>query len=301
MDRLDELAVLLAVLDAGSLRGAAQRLRRSPPAVSRALAALEGRVGTILVQRTTRALAPTEAGRRLAAEARQVLDGFNAMLRAGHAEGETVGGVLRLTAPTVFGRKHVVPLLARFLDAHPGLRAELVLSDRNLDLIEDGLDVALRIGKLPDSGLMTRHLGQVRRVLVASPAYLAAHGRPAGPEALAGHRIVFTAARPGPVVWRLWPGRRERAVRLAPRLVVNQVEAALDAARQGQGIAAALSYQVVEDLAQGGLVRVLRDCEPPPLPVRLVWSGGPDQPARVRRFIDHAAGALAGLAVLAAP
>ena len=301
MDRLDELAVLVAILDAGSLQEAARRLRRSPPSVTRALIALEHRVGTRLLLRTTRRLAPTEAGRVLAEQARGLLAGFDSMLRAGTAAGEAIGGMLRLTAPSVFGRLHIVPLLARFLEAHPGVRAELILSDRYLDLIEEGLDVALRVGPLPDSGLIARRLGQVRRVLVASPVYLAAHGTPAAPEDLARHAIVFTAARAGPIAWRFRKGGRERATRLSPRLSVNQVEAALDAARQGQGIASALSYQVAEDLARGELVRILRAFEPPALPVRLVWPGAPDPPARVRRFVDHAARGLALLSVLAEP
>lgn len=301
MDRLDELAVLVAILDAGSLQGAARRLRRSPPAVTRALAVLEQRVGTRLLARTTRRLAPTEAGRLLAERARGLLGDYDLALRAGTAAGAAIGGLLRLSAPVVFGRLHIVPLLARFLDAHPEVRAELVLSDRYLDLIEDGLDVALRIGPLPDSGLVARRVGQVRRVLVASPAYLAAHGTPGAPADLAYHAIVFTATRSGPIAWRLRTGGRERAIRLVPRLTVNEVEAALDAARQGQGIAAALSYQVARDLAAGGLVRILRAAEPAPLPVRLVLPGGRDPPARVRRFVDDAAPRLAALAVLAEP
>ncbi|MGH7041058.1 MAG: LysR family transcriptional regulator [Acetobacteraceae bacterium] len=301
MDRIDELAVLVAILDAGSLQGAARRLHRSPPAVTRSLAALERRVGTSLLQRTTRRLAATEAGQLLADRARRLLGEFDALLRAGAETGAAIGGLLRLSAPVVFGRLHIVPLLAGFLDAHPGVRAELILSDRYLDLIEEGLDVALRIGPLPDSGLMARRVGQVRRVLVASPAYLAAHGTPVTPGDLARHAIVYTTTQSGPVAWRFRLGGRERAIRLTPRLSVNQVEAALDAARQGQGIASALSYQVAEDLAGGGLVRLLRAVEPAALPVRLVWQGGVDPPARARRFVDHAVRGLAALPILAEP
>ncbi len=298
MDRLDELAILVAVLDAGSLQGAARRLRRSPPAVTRGLAALERRVGARLFQRSTRRLAPTAAGLALAGQARALLDGFQVLLQDGGAAAETVAGMLRVTAPVVFGRLHVLPVLASFLQRHAALRAELLLSDRPQDLIAEGLDVALRIGPMPDSGLVARRLGQVRRVLVASPNYLAAHGTPGTPSDLAGHALIYTAARPGPVTWRLRHGGRERSLRLTPRLWVNEVEAALDAARQNHGIASALSYQVAEDLAGGRLVRLLRAAESAPLPVRLVWPGGATAAARVRRFVDHATETLAQLDVL---
>ncbi len=298
MDRRDELAILVAVLDAGSLQGAARRLRRSPPAVTRGLAALERRVGARLLQRSTRRLAPTAAGLALAGQARALLDGFQALVREGGAAAETVAGVLRVTAPVVFGRKHILAALASFLERHPALRAELLLSDRPQDLIADGLDVALRIGPMPDSGLVARRLGQVRRVLVAGPGYLAAHGTPATPSDLIRHAPIYTAARPGPVTWRLRHGGRERSLRLTPRLWVSEVEAALDAARQDHGIASALSYQAAEDLAGGRLVRLLPAAEPAALPVRLVWPGGAIAVARVRRFVDHATEALAQLDVL---
>lgn len=299
MDRLDELTVLVAVLDAGSLAAAARRLRRSAPAVTRALAALEGRVGARLVERTTRRLAPTEAGRRLAEQARAVLAGY---VEAVREAGETpLRGVVRVTAPVAFGRWHVMPLVASFLDAQPAVRVELVLADRNLDLIEEELDAAVRIGRLTDSSLVARQVGEVRRVLVASPAYLAARGGPPRtPDDLAGHEAIFsTGGRPGPVEWRFRSGRdgaRGRVVRLAPRLLVSEAEAGLVAARMGRGIAAALSYQVADDLAAGTLVRLLPDHEPPALPVQLVTSEGARYMApSVRAFLDYAAQYLAAL------
>jgi DNA-binding transcriptional LysR family regulator len=195
MDRLDELAVFLAVLEAGSLAGAARRLRRSPPAVTRILAGLEERTAARLVERTTRALAPTEAGRHLAEQARRLLADYDEAMRM--AGGDRIPrGPVRVTAPVVFGQRHVTPLVTGFLTAHPGVRMELHLSDRNVDLVEEGLDVAVRIGVLPDSGLVVRRVGEVRRMLVASPGYLAAHGTPAGPADLAGHDVMFTASRP---------------------------------------------------------------------------------------------------------
>lgn len=300
MDRLAELAVLLAVLDAGSLAGAARRLRRSPPAVTRVLAGLEERAGARLVERTTRALAPTEAGRRLAEQARRLLADYDEAI--GMAGGDRAPrGLLRVTAPVVFGQRHVTPLVTGFLLAHPGMRMELRLSDRNLDLVEEGLDAAIRIGALPESGLVVRRVGEVRRMLVASPDYLAARGTPAGPADLPGHDIVFTASRPAPLEWRFrGPGGKEHVVRLSPRLVVSHVEAALAAALEGHGLATALSYQVAAEIGAGRLVRLLPGHEPPPLPVQLVLPSARHMPARLRLFLDHAAARLGRLEVIRA-
>ncbi|MBX6741761.1 MAG: LysR family transcriptional regulator [Acetobacteraceae bacterium] len=303
MDRLDELAVFLAVLDTGSLAGAARRLRRSPPAVTRILAGLEARAGARLIERTTRTLAPTEAGRHLAEQARHLLADYEEAMRAvAGGEQAVPRGLLRVTAPIMFGQRHVTPLVASFLAAHPALRAELILSDRNLDLVEEGLDVAVRIGALPDSGLIARRVGEVRRVLVASPAYLAARGSPAVPADLARHEVVFTASRPGPLEWRFRRGGagsgREQAVRLAPRLVVSHVEAALAAALEGHGIAAALSYQVDAEIRAGRLVRLLPEYELPAVPVHLLVPSARLMPARVRLFLDHAAARLSRLEVI---
>ena len=300
MDRLDELAVFVAILETGSLAAAGRRLRRSPPAVSRILAGLESRLSARLFERTTRRLAPTDAGRRLGDRARRLLAEYAAVVQdAGDAD-QPPHGVLRVTAPAVFGRRHVTPVVTSFLAAWPDMQVELLLADRNLDLIEEGLDVAVRIGQLADSGLVARRVGEVRRVLVASPRYLEEHGRPQEPEDLTGHVAIFTAGRPGPVAWQFRFGGRERSRRLAPRLMVNDVEATLVAARAGLGIASALSYQVAEDLAAGRLVRLLAAFEAPPMPVQLVVPTARLRPPRVRAFLDHAARQLAALAVVQA-
>ena len=296
MDRLDELTVLVAVLEAGSLAAASRRLRRSPPSVTRALAALEDRVGARLVERTTRRLTATEAGRTLAGQARAVLAGYADAVR--DANEAPLRGTVRVTAPVVFGRRHVTPQAIAFLDAHPAVAVDLVLADRNLDLIEEGLDVAVRIGPLADSSLVARRVGEVRRVLVASPAYLATRGTPRTPGDLARHDAIFSSGRPMPVEWRFKEGARGRVVRLAPRLLVNEVEAALVGARLGRGIAMALSYQVADDLAAGLLLRLLPDYEPPPLPVQLVIPGGRHMAPRVRAFLDHATRHLGTLEVI---
>ena len=301
MDRLDELQAFTAILDAGSLAGAARRLRRSPPAVTRALSALEERVGARLIERTTRRLAPTEAGRRLAEQARGLLANYDEAMRELGTVGAALRGVLRVTAPLVFGRRHVTPVVAAFLDAHPGVQIDLVLNDRDLDLIEENLDVAVRIGRLADSGLVARRVGAVRRMLVASPDYLARRGTPVAPTDLAGHDLAFVSGRPVAPEWRFAgvDGGREQVVRVTPRLSVNDVDAMLLALRLGRGIGRALSYQVADDLAAGRLVRLLREFEPPALPVQLVVQSATRMTPKVRAFLDHAAARLSALAVIA--
>ncbi len=296
MDRLDELEVFIAILDSGSLAGAARLLRRSPPAVTRTLAALEDRIGTRLVERTTRRLTPTEAGRRLAQQGRRLLADYQAAVRE-DAEAP-LRGTLRITAPVVFGRRHVAPVVNSYLDRYPDMRVELVLNDRNLDLIEEGLDVALRIGPLPDASLVARRVGEVRRLLVASPAYLARRGAPRSLSDLAQHDVIFTAIRALAPEWRFRHDGQDRVVQLKPRLSVNEIDAVLLAAKAGRGLARMLSYQVADELAAGTLLRLLPDTEPPPLPVHLVIASARHMAPKLRAFLDHAAERLGELAVL---
>jgi DNA-binding transcriptional LysR family regulator len=288
MDRLDELATFVAVIDAGSLIGAARRLRRSPPAVTRALAALEDRMGLRLVERTTRRLAPTEAGYALAERARALLANYGEVV-AGTSQTPVLRGVLRLTAPVQFGRRHVAPIVSTFLNEHPEVRVELSLNDRNLDLIEEGLDLAVRIGTLSDSSLVVRQVGTVRRVVVASPAYVARRGVPQTPPDLAEHDTIFGMARSPAREWRFGPPPAGAIVRLSPRLLVDDVDAQLQAVRAGRGIARPLSYQVSDDLAAGTLVRLLQGFEPEPLPVQLVTSSRSYMAPKIRAFLDLAA------------
>jgi DNA-binding transcriptional LysR family regulator len=290
MDRLDELAIFVAIIEAGSLISASRRLRRSPPAITRALGSLEDRVGLRLVERTTRRLAPTEAGTALAERARALLADFDALL-AGGAQAP-VRGVLRITAPVQFGRRHLAPVVSAFLKQHPDVQIELTLNDRNLDLIEEGLDLAVRIGPLADSGLVARQIGSVRRIVVASPAYLERRGIPRMPSDLTSHDTIFGRARSSAREWRFGPSPRGTVVRLAPRLLVDDVEAQLQAAEAGRGIARPLSYQVTDELAAGSLVRILQEFEPEPLPVHLVTPSRSHLPAKVRAFLDSATTAL---------
>ena len=296
MDRLDELAVFLAILEAGSLVTASRRLRRSPPAVTRALSTLEDRIGLRLFERTTRRLAPTEAARLLAERARSLLADYETALAG--ASQAPVRGVLRITAPVQFGRRHVAPIVSAFLNDYPDVRIELTLNDRNLDLIEEGLDLAVRIGGLPDSTLVARQVGSVRRVVVASPRYIAERGMPRVPSDLAKHDTIFGMARSSAREWRFRQKKRDAVVRLAPRLLVDDVEAQVQAAKAGRGIARVLSYQVKDELTAGSLVRLLRDFEPEPLPVQLVSLSRVHMTSKVRAFIDMAAKSLRDVSAL---
>ena len=295
MDRLDEFAIFVRIVEEGSLVRAAQRLRRSAPAVTRALAALEDRIGVRLIDRTTRRLAPTEAGRALYERARAVIADYEAA--AAGAREAPVRGLLRIAAPVQFGRRHVAPLATRFLDSHDGVEIELLLNDRNVDLIEEGIDVAVRIGTLADSGLVARPVGHVRRQWVASPAYLTTHGTPTAPADLARHEALLGTSR-GAMEWTFGGRRRGAPTHLAGRLRVDDIETRLRLAREGRGIAQFLSYQVAEDLAAGRLVRLLRRFEAPRLPVQLLTKGRAHRAPKIDAFLDFAARKLSALPVL---
>jgi len=244
-------------------------------------------MGLRLIERTTRRLAPTEAGSDLAERARALLADYDKLL-AGAAEAP-VRGVLRITAPVQFGRRHVAPIVSAFLNEYPDVGVELTLNDHNLDLIEQGLDVAVRIGPLDDSSLVARQVGSVRRVVVASPEYLARRGLPQTPQDLAAHDTIFGMARSPAREWRFGPSARGATVRLSPRLLVDDVETQLQAVLAGRGIARVLSYQVRDQLALGTLVQLLTGFEPEPVPVQLVTSSRIYMAPKVRAFLDSAA------------
>ena len=295
MDRLDELATFVRIVEEGSLARAASRLRRSPPAVTRALAALEDRLGLRLIDRTTRRLAPTEAGRSFYDKARTLVSDYEAATAG--APDAPIRGRLRITAPVQFGRRHIAPIVSRFLDAHEAVEVELMLNDRNIDLIDEGIDVALRIGPLADSSLSARPVGQVRRLWVASPAYLKRHGTPEVPADLMHHEALLGTLR-GNSEWHFAGARRGAPLRLAGRLRADDVETRLQAARAGRGIAQLLSYQVADELVSGRLVRLLTAWERPPLPVHLVTKGRAHRAPKIDAFLEFAAKRLGALPVL---
>ncbi len=294
MDRLAELEIFLAIVEAGSLAAAARRLRRSLPAVKRILAELEARVGVTLVERTTRSSMPTDAGRQLAAHARLLLAGYQDAIGEVAGEAAEPRGAIRLTAPLVFGREHVAPAVSAFLERYPDVTIDFTLADRVVDLQDEHVDLAVRIGTVTDSALVARRVGQVSHVIVASPAYLRRHGTPAAPQDLAGHKVIQHTSLGLHAPWVL----RDVAIQVTAQYAVNQADVAIAAARAGQGLVRALSYQVDRDLRRGRLVRVLGDCEPEPMPVNVAWPESRRAIHRVRLLADHLAAALRRLAVL---
>ncbi|HUJ58818.1 MAG TPA: LysR family transcriptional regulator [Kofleriaceae bacterium] len=284
MDRLDAMTVFVAVVERGSLAAAARELRRSPAAITRQLAALESHLGSVLLRRTTRALKLTDAGAQYLAACRRILAELADAERVAAGERAQTRGTLAITAPVVMGQMHVQPIVDAFVAANPDVRARIVYADRVVHLVDEGIDVAIRVGALPDSDLLAARVGEVRRVLCASPAYLATHRAPRTPAELARHAcIAFTQLVPD----RTWAFGRER-VDVAPRLAVNTAAAAIASARAGHGITCVLSYQVAAELRGGALARVLEAFEPPALPVHVVYSGGGALTAKVRAFVDVA-------------
>ena len=239
--------------------------------------------------------APTETGRALAARARTLLADYAGALS--DLDSAPIRGLIRVAAPVQFGRLHMSGVVSSFLDVYPDTRVDLLLNDRNVDLIDEGVDVALRIGTLPDSGLMARTVGSVRWIVVASPQYLQKRGVPGRPAALAQHDIIFGTTHRRPNEWRFGSKERGAVVRFTPRLSVNEVESQLIAARAGRGLARLLSYQVASDIGAGTLVRVLEAYEPEALPVQLV-TPSPHVAPKVRAFLETASGVLERLDVI---
>lgn len=289
MDRFRELATFLAVAEEGAFNAAARRLRASPPAVTRQVTALEERLGVQLLSRTTRQVSLTEAGRRLRDDAARILDALEEAEAAAVGEQAVPSGELSLTAPVMFGRRFVAPILRDYLDAHPAVTARALFIDRNVSLQDEGLDVALRIGPLADSSMTALRVGTLRRVVVAAPAYLKRRGRPRTPDELRGHRIVFPTGVAEVPTWIFTKGSRRRTLRLAPALRIDSIEATIDAALAGWGITRVLSYQVADEIAAGKLVEILADFEDGSIPVQLLHAEGRHATAKLRSFLDFAA------------
>lgn len=284
MDRLASYEMFVAIAREGSLTGAARQLGLSAQAVTRGLAGLEERLGVRLFHRTTRAVS-------LTAEGAEHLPRIERLLRdLAESERELLGslaephGELAITAPVMFGQLHVMPVVSELLAQYPALDIRLLLLDRNVRLIEEGIDVALRIGELPDSALRAVRIGSVREVIVASPGYLARKGHPASHADLAGHDLIASTGPRGAAEWRF--GSSDGAVRARRRLKVNTVSAALTAAEAGVGLANFLSYQAAEALASGQLIEVLRPEQERAIPIHLLFEAGRANSAATRLFID---------------
>lgn len=288
MDRLDAMSILLAAVDAGSLSAAARRLGTPLATVSRKVTALEAHLKTRLVNRSSRQFTLTDAGRSYVAACRRILDDVGEAERAASGEYGAPRGELIVTAPIVFGRLHVLPVVVGFLLAYPDIDIRMVLADRVVNLLEEHVDLAVRIGDLPDSSLVATRLGTIRRVVCASPAYLAAQGVPRHPGELAARACVTFEGLTSPDRWTFRHGGSDVSVAIRSRLSVNTAEAAIDAAVAGVGVTRVLSYQAAKALQAGELAVLLQDFEPPPAPVHLVSAGGRLLPLKLRAFRDYA-------------
>lgn len=289
MDKLRAMEIFVRIVEAGSLTAAATALDTSLTSVVRSLATLEGALGTRLLNRTTRRIALTDEGREYFERCRRVLAEVEEAENALSARQAKPAGKLALTAPVMFGRLHVGPVLADFLAAHPAVKAELMLFDRVVDLLDEGMDAAIRIGHLRDSSLVAVPLGTTRRVVCASPGYLRRAGTPRLPADLAGHRCLqFLGVAPG-AEWEFADSDgKPLRVPVKGLLATNQIDVALDACRKGLGCGVFLDYQVRDALAAGKLRRILPAYEPAPIPVQLVYPHSRLLSSRVRSFVDWA-------------
>lgn len=286
MDRVDDLVVFVEVAEQGSFAEAARRLRRSPAAVTRRIAQLEARLGVRLLNRTTRSVSITEVGQRFLAGARRVLADLDEIERAAAGEGCAPRGELRVTAPILFGRLHVLPIVTEFLANYPDVSVALTLLDRPVDLVEEQLDVAIRIGALSEGSAIATRVGAVHRVVVAAPGHLTRYGTPHAPADLGAHAVIAFAGVSGIDRW-IFRGEAGNAnVAVRPRLLVTTAEAAIDAARAGTGITRVLCYQAADDLVRGSLLRLLPDHEGDELPIHLLYPGGRYLPPKLRAFLD---------------
>jgi DNA-binding transcriptional LysR family regulator len=288
VDRFHLINVFVAVVDSQGFAGAARKLSISPPAVTRAVNELEGHLGLRLLTRTTRTVRVTDAGERYAKDCRRILT------ELAEADESVTGlhgaprGSLTVTAPALFGNLFITPIVTEYLLRYPEVSASCLFLDRIVNLVDEGVDVAIRIGELPDSSMQAIRVGQVRRVVCASPDYLRAHGTPLRAEDLQAHTIVSANSVTPHPEWRLLQDGELRTVRLHARMTTTTNDTAVAAVVGGFGLTRLLSYQVAAHLREGRLNTVLDDCEPPPLPVHVVHREGRHASQRVRAFIDMA-------------
>ncbi len=287
MDKFEALEAFAAIADHGGFAAAARHLRVSPQAVTRAIAGLEHQLGVPLLQRTTRSVRLTDEGAAFLARSRQVLADLREAEQAAMGVSSEPRGALVVTAPVAFGRIHVVPIVTALLGRHRRLTVRLLLLDRLVQLVEEGIDVAVRIGDLTDSALRAVRLGEVRQRLVASPAYLDSHGVPATPAELARHRLILFTELSSSDAWRFGAQGRQ-AVHVRPVLTVNTADAAVAAAEAGLGIALVMSYQASAAIAAGRLSAILDSQAPPPTAVSLLFQASRRDAPNVRAFIELA-------------
>ena len=294
MDRLHLMTVFVAVAEEESFAGGARRLEMSPPAVTRAIAALEDRLGVKLLTRTTRYVRVTDAGNRYLDDARRIIGEMDEAEEAAAGINAEPRGHLAVTAPVLFGRIFVIPGIVDYLQRYPDMEVSAVFLDRVVNLLEEGFDVGVRIGELPDSSMRAIRVGHVRRILCASTDYLEKHGIPINPAELSSHNIISATGVSPTNEWKFSQGLELSSVRVKPKLTVNSNDAAIEAACQGLGITRLMSYQVVPHLASGQLKIILSDFEPTSLPIHVLHREGRYASAKIRSFVDLIAVRLRG-------
>src|SRR6266404_3925513 len=286
MDRIDAMQAFVAVADLQGFTPAARKLGLSPSGVTRLIAALEEHLGARLLQRTTRSVTLTDVGARYLERIRRILADVEEAEGSAQDERTRPSGRLVVSAPLGFGRLHVSPLMSAYLTRYPEVLGELRLSDRMINLVEDGVDLAIRIGHLADSSLVARHVGEMRRIVVASDGYLKQRGEPKQPEAIVSHETIQFGATAASPDWRFVEDGREVRAACTPRFTTNSADAAIQYAEQGGGLTRVLAYQAAEAIKAGRLRIVLEKFEPPPLPIHVVYPTSRLLSAKVRTFID---------------
>ncbi|NIL18590.1 LysR family transcriptional regulator [Pseudomonas sp. AN3A02] len=286
MDRFQEMQIFLAVAEEQGFAAAARRLKISPPSVTRAVAAMEARIGTQLLSRTTRSLHLSEAGQRYLDDCRRILAELTEAEEAAAGSFSIPWGHLTVTAPVLFGELFVAPILGEYLDQFAQVSINALLVDRVVNMTDEGVDVAVRIGHLQENGQQAIKVGEVRRVVCAAPAYLERHGRPLHPGQLREAKIVTSSSSQLVSEWQFREGSQPLSVAVEPRLVVTANNAAINLARLGWGVTRVLSYQVASDVRAGALEIILQDFEPPALPIQVVFQNSARVPAKINTFVD---------------
>jgi len=282
------MGVFVAVAEAESFAGAARRLQMSPPAVTRAVMLLEERLGARLLTRTTRIVRLTDVGARYFEDAKRILQEADEADEIAAGINASPRGLLSVTAPALFGKQYVMPIVTRYLSQHAQTTVSALFVDRVVNLVEEGFDVGIRIGELPDSSLRAIRVGRVGRVVVGTPGYLDSHGTPILPADLQGHTLIAATGISASPEWQFESSEGKAVVKLAARIRVNTNDGALEAVRRGFGLSRLLSYQVADELASGRLVRVLQDYEGAELPIHVIHREGRHGSAKVRAFVDMA-------------
>lgn len=288
MDRFQALQVFVTVAETGGFAVAGRTLTMSPPSVTRIISALEDHLGTALFVRTTRSVGLTEAGERFLEDSRRVLTELAEAEEAAVGSHVTPRGELRITAPVMFGSMFVTPIIGDYLDMYEHVTANAVFVDRSVNLIDEGLDVAIRIGNLPDSSLIATRVGTIRFVVFAAPDYLERHGTPAHPDELTDHKLIDPSPLGTGPYWRFRENGGSFSIRHTPRFQINTIDAIRSQVARGWGISRLRSYQIAPLIADGSVVPLLEAFEPPPEPIHVIHQEGRLASAKVRSFVDYA-------------